>query len=166
MKRPRGVDIKNEVYFLNDATPSKSVILLSSERVIPLKELSFFLIWRYQKTYTRELFESLYGKMFGAVQEYLDNKRSNLNGINGMIQGIPFGDKTYKFKQSFYVHQAVPLQFQGANFAVGLSVDRVCNPAGMEVKAPAEISNAYKELKTILGQELDYMGRNPALQQK
>ncbi len=164
-KRPRGVEIKNGIYFLVDATPAKNVIILSAHDMLHLKELCFFLIWRYQKTYTREYFEQLHGKMFLSFQEYLEGKRNSLEGIPGMFGGILFGDKQYKFKQNYYVGSMVPAAFRGANLAMALSVDRVQGPTGNIIKNPQDMANAYKELKTILTQELDYMGQNPAFQQ-
>ncbi len=164
VKRPRGVELKNGIYYIFDATPAKNVILLSSQDALHLKELSFFLIWRYQKTYTREAFERMHGPMFKGFQDYLDKKRPSLEGIPGIFNGIPFGDKQYKFKQSYYVNQSVPFQMKGASLAVGLSVDRVLGPAGNVIKNPKDMENAYKELKTIFNQEIDYMGQNPAFQ--
>lgn len=164
LRRPRGVELKNGIYSLLDAMPSKNVIIVSSQDALHLKELAFFLIWRYQKTYTREAFEKLHGPMFQGFQDYTDNKRTSLDGIPGIFNGIPFGDKQYKFKQTYYVSRSVPFQMKGANIAVGLSVDRVLGPAGNVIKNPKDMENAYKELKTIFAQELDYMGQNPAFQ--
>lgn len=160
--RPKGVEFKNSIYFANDATPAKNATFVFADDMIHYKELSFFLIWRYQKTYTREYFEQLYGRMFAAFQELLDGKRASLNNVPGMFQGILFGDKQYKFKQSFYSEQNMPPQFRGAKLAMGLSVDRVQGPAGNIIRNPQDMANAYKELKTILSQELDYMAQNPA----
>ncbi|GEM_PF-2564456 len=162
--RPRGVELKNGIFYLLDATPAKTTILVTSLDALHLKELSFFLIWRYQKTYTREAFERLHGPMFKGFQDFLDKKRPSLDGIPGIFNGIPFGDKQYKFKQSYYVNQSVPFQMKGANIVVGLTVDRVLGPAGNVVKNPKDMENAYKELKTIFNQEIDYMGQNPAFQ--
>ncbi len=164
--RPRGIELKNGIYYLLDATTSKNVILVSSEDSLHLKELSFFLIWRYQKTYTREYFENLYGKMFQGMQDFLDGKRASLEGLPGIFNAIPFGDKQYKFKQNFHVNQSVPFQMKGASLAMGLSVDRVQGPAGNTIKNPKDLENAYKELKTIFNQEIDYMAQNPAFQSK
>ena len=163
-KRPRGVELKNGIYYLFDATPAKNIILVSSQDALHIKELSFFLIWRYQKTYTREAFEKLHGPMFSGFQNYTDGKRASLDGIPGIFNGVPFGDKQYKFKQTYYVNQSVPFQMKGAKLAVGLSVDRVLGPAGNVIKNPKDMENAYKELKTIFTQEIDYMGQNPAFQ--
>ena len=63
---------------------------------------------------------------------------------------------------SFLTGPSVPMQFNGAKLAVSMSVDKVCNPAGIAIRNPQDIANAYKELKTIFSQELDYMGQNPA----
>ena len=164
--RPRGIELKNGIYYFLDATPSKNTVLVCAEDALHLKELSFFLIWRYQKTYTREYFENLYGKMFQAFQDYLDGKRASLEGIQGIFNAIPFGDKQYKFKQNYYVNQSVPMQMKGATLAAGLTVDRVQGPTGNIVKNPKDMENAYKELKTIFNQEIDYMGQNPAFQTK
>lgn len=165
VKRPRGIEYKNGVYYILDATPSKNVILVTSADVLHLKELSFFLIWRYQKTYTREAFERSYGQMFKCFQDFLDKKRTTLEGISGIFNGIVFGDRQYKFKQTFYVHNAVPPQMRGANLVIGLSVLKIIGPAGNEIRNPKDFENAYKELKTIFGQEIDYMAQNPAFQQ-
>ena len=164
IRRPRGVELKNGIYYLFDATPAKTTILVTSQDALHLKELAFFLIWRYQKTYTREAFERMHGPMFKGFQDYLDKKRTSLDGIPGIFNGIPFGDKQYKFKQTYYVNQSVPFQMKGANLAVGLTVDRVMGPAGNVIKNPKDMENAYKELKTIFNQEIDYMGQNPAFQ--
>jgi hypothetical protein len=164
LKRPRGIELKNGIYFLLDATPAKNAILVSSQDALHLKELAFFLIWRYQKTYTRDAFEKLHGPMFQGFQDYTDSKRPSLDGIPGIFNGIPFGDKQYKFKQAYYVNRSVPFQMKGTNIAVGLSVDRVLGPAGNIVKNPKDMENAYKELKTVFTQEIDYMGQNPAFQ--
>ncbi|MCX5749119.1 MAG: hypothetical protein NTZ10_02595 [Candidatus Saganbacteria bacterium] len=160
--RPKGMDLKNGIYFVNDATPAKNAILVFSEDVIHLKELSFFLIWRYTKTYTREYFEQLNGKMFAAFQDLLDMKRTSLDNVPGLFQGIVFGDKQYKFKQTFYTEHNMPPQFRGAKLAIGLTVDRVQGPSGNVLRNPQDLANAYKELKTIFSQELDYMAQNPA----
>lgn len=165
-KRPRGVESKNGMYYMVDATPAKNAVYLSSEEVIRLKELSFFLVWRYQKTYTREAFEMVHAKMFQAFQDYLDGKRPSLEGIQGLFNGIPFGDKQYKYKQSFFVNQSVPPQFQGAKLVMAITVDRVQGPAGNVIKNPQDMTNAYKEIKTILTQEIDYMAQNPAFQKQ
>lgn len=165
LRRPRGVELKNGIYYLLDATPAKNVILVSSKDALHLKELAFFLIWRYQKTYTREAFERLHGPMFQGFQDYIDRKRASLEGIPGIFNGIPFGDKQYKFKQTCYVNQSVPFQMKGANVVVGLAVDRVMGPSGNVIKNPKDMENAYKELKTIFNQEIDYMAQNPAFQQ-
>jgi hypothetical protein len=164
--RPRGVEFKNGIYYLNDATPAKNTVLVASEDVAHLKELCFFLIWRYQKTYTRDYFEQLHGKIFLAFQELLDGKRSSLEGIPGLFSGIVFGDKQYKFKITFFVGHNIPMQMKGADVAIGLSVDRIQNAAGIAMKNPQDLANAYKEIKTIVGQELDYMAKNPAFQKK
>jgi len=164
--RPKGVNFKNGVYFANDSTPSKNVTFVFSEDMLHLKELAFFLLWRYQKTYTREYFEQLYGKMFLAFQDLLDGKRASLNNVPGLFQGILFGDKQYKFKQTYYTEHNMPPQFRGAKLAVGLSVDRVQGPTGNIIRNPQDLANAYKELKTILSQELDYMAQNPAFNNK
>ena len=165
-KRPRGLEHKNGVYYVTDATPSKNAILVTADSVAHLKELCFFLIWRYQKTYTRDYYETLYGKMFQAFCDLLDGKRSSLNGVPGLFSGIVFGDKQYKFKMTFYSQQTVPLQLSGAKICMGLTVDRVQNQAGLPMRNPQDIANAYKELKTIIGQELDYMAQNPNLKPK
>ncbi len=165
-KRPRGIDFRNYVYFVQDAMPAKNAILWSTEEVLHMKEFVFFLIWRYQKTYTRELYEQVHGKTFVAFQDFLDNKRASLEGISGLFQGIAFGDKQYKFKMSFFVGPSVPMQFHGAKIVIALTVDKVCGPTGNPIKNPTDMANAYKELKTIFGQELDYMGQNPAFQKK
>ncbi|MFA5103940.1 MAG: hypothetical protein WC527_02030 [Candidatus Margulisiibacteriota bacterium] len=164
LKRPRGIELKNGIYYLLDAMSAKSVILVSSQDALHLKELAFFLIWRYQKTYTREAFEKLHGPMFQGFQDYVDCKRTSLDGIPGIFNGILFGDKQYKFKQTYYVNHSVPFQMKGAHLAVGLSVDRVQGPTGNVIKNPKDMENAYKELKTIFTQELDYMAQNPAFQ--
>ena len=141
LRRPRGVELKNGIYYLLDAMSAKNVILVSSQDALHLKELAFFLIWRYQKTYTREAFERLHGPMFQGFQDYTDNKRTSLDGIPGIFNGIPFGDKQYKFKQTYYVNQSVPFQMKGAKIAVGLSVDRVLGPAGNVIKNPKDMEN-------------------------
>jgi hypothetical protein len=165
-KRPRGLEYKNGIYFFMDATPSKNTVLVTADSVAHLKELCFFLIWRYQKTYTRDYYETLYGKMFQAFCDLLDGKRASLSGVPGLFSGIVFGDKQYKFKINFYSQQTVPMQISGAKICIGLNVDRVQNQAGMAMKNPQDIANAYKEMKTILGQELDYMAQNPNLNKK
>ncbi len=143
-----------------------ATILVTSENVLRLKELSFILIWRYNKNYTRDEFEKSYGKLFMAFQEYLNGGRFSLEGIPGILDGIPFGDEVYKFKQSFHVHHAVPPQLRGANLAMEISVDRIVGPNGKATDNPADRANAYKEIKTIFDQELDYMGQNPLFQKK
>ena len=165
-KRPRGLEYKNGVYFVMDATPSKNAVLVTADSVAHLKELCFFLIWRYQKTYTRDYYETLYGKMFQAFSDLLDGKRASLNGVPGLFSGIVFGDKQFKFKLNFYSQQTVPLLLSGAKICIGITVDRVQNPAGMVMKNPQDIANAYKEIKTIIVQELDYMAQNPNLNKK
>lgn len=162
VSRPRGVDLKNGIYFMLDAPPAKNSILFSSNEVLRLKELSFFLIWRYQKTYTREFFEQSYAGMFTAFQDFMDMKRNSLEGITGLFNGIPFGDKQFKFKQSFHVGRSVPNSFFGADLVIGLTVERVQGPSGNIIKDPQAMASAYKELKIIFTQELDYMSQNPA----
>ncbi|MEK7376380.1 MAG: hypothetical protein AABZ57_04340 [Candidatus Margulisiibacteriota bacterium] len=165
-KRPRGLEYKNGVYFVMDAAPSKNAVLVTADSVAHLKELCFFLIWRYQKTYTRDYYETLYGKMFQAFCDLLDAKRTSLNGVPGLFSGIVFGDKQFKFKLTFYSQQTVPLPLSGAKICMGITVDRVQNTAGMAMKNPQDTANAYKEIKTIIGQELDYMAQNPNLNKK
>ena len=165
-KRPRGLEYKNGVYFVVDATPSKNAVLVTADSVPHLKELCFFLIWRYQKTYTRDYYETLYGKMFQAFNDLLDGKRSSLNGVPGLFSGIVFGDKQFKYKMNFYSLHTVPFLLSGAKICIGITVDRVQNAAGMVMKNPQDIANAYKEIKTIIGQELDYMAQNPNLKKK
>lgn len=155
------VTFKNGLYYTMDAT-----IVVTSESVLRLKELSFFLIWRYNKEYTREEFEKSYAKMFIAFTDYLHGSRASLEGIPGILDGIPFGDRVYKFKQFFHVHHAVPPQLRGANLAMEISVDRILGPHGEIIKNPADRANAYKEIKTIFDQELEYMGENPAFKKK
>ncbi len=165
-KRPRGLEYRNGIYYAMDALPAKNTVLISADSVAHLKELCFFLIWRYQKTYTRDYYETLYGKMFQAFCDLLDGKRASLSGVPGLFSGIVFGDKQYKFKMTFYSQQTVPMQFSGSKICMGLAVDRVQNAAGLPVKNPQDLANAYKELKTIVGQELDYMAQNPNLNKK
>ncbi len=104
--------------------------------------------------------------MYQAIGEYVLLKRPSLEGIPGLMNGIPFGDKQYRFKQAFYTGYSIPMQMQGAKFVMGISIDKIIAASGMEVKNPQDFANAYKEIKTIIAQELDYMGRNPALQKK
>jgi tetratricopeptide (TPR) repeat protein len=159
--RPDNVTLKNGLYYAMDAT-----ILVTSENALMLKELSFFLIWRYNKKYTREEFERSYSQLFMAVQEYLHGSRFSLEGIPGILDGISFGDETYRFKQSFHVHNSVPSQLRGATLALEISVDRVVMPDGETSANPADRANAYKEMKIIFDQELEYMAENPAFKEK
>ena len=165
-KAPKGIQFMNGIYYAFDAGSTKNMILFSADDVIHIKELVFFLIWRYQKTYTRDYYEGLYGKMFIAFQEFLDGKRHSLEGLPGMFSGVLLGDKQYKYKLSFFVSHNVPMPMKGAKLAAGIVVDRVQNPAGMQIKNPQDIANAYKEIKTIFAQELDYMAKNPAFEKK
>lgn len=164
IKRPRGVDFKNGIYYIFDAMPQKNTILFSSADIPHLKEIIFYLIQRYSKTYTREYFEQINGQLFNGIRDYLDKKRTSLDGITGMFSGILFGDKQYKFKMTFYVNHSVPLQFSGAKLAVGIAVDRILGPLGNAIKNPQDIANAYKEIRTIFSQELEYVPQDPGAQ--
>lgn len=156
-KRPRGIEYKNGIYYLFDAGPQKNNIFFAADDVPHLKEIIFYLIQRYTKTYTREYFEQVNGKLFEGINDFLDAKRKTFDGIPGLYAGILFGDKQYKFKQTFYINQNIPFQFAGSTFVVGIAVDRILGPAGNIMRNPQDIGNAYKEIKTVFSQELGYI---------